>query len=628
MLDKKNYYLFMVLCATSTHIYCLAPYYSIRSQGVNAARELAGWSNKVNLCKDDIYGTVSAALEYTRSFKPHNITRCLFGPDIVSDICTCDSAIVISGSQTTDRGPADWLADYFGLPNDFKSIVAFKPRIQNFIADLDFYIGFDRWVPGLYFRLDFPITHTKWFMDMHETVSLTGSNAAPAGYYSGGSSPTTNLLSNFTEFITAAQTPTFNQTPVLTTPPTSFPASAFDPLQFAKISPCPINKAGIAEIRAALGWNWCCRNYHVGFNVRTAAPTGTKPKGVFLFEPIVGNGHHWELGAGITAHWDFWMCEDENRHAGLYFDVNITHLFKTKQRRTFDLKNKPNSRYMLAEKIGPSQLNPQLANPPFPAVQFQNEFSPVANLTTFNVNVSVAAQADLVLMLNYTDDYWSFDLGYNFWGRSCEKISSPHLLTTSCNTSCPSTAPVATFAENSWALKGDAFVIGFDPVGALPAGPVVPVSLAATENNATIHAGTNFPSSGTAAPAVITLAQTNPSIDNPLQAVANDGNTLLSQPFSSPFTHSSNPPLYISCTAIDFSGTRGTSNKLFTHVNYSWFDNCINWVPYFGIGAEVEFGNSGCKTKCNTSNNCSSNSCCNCSLSQWGLWVKAGVSFN
>ncbi len=96
-----------------------------------------------------------------------------------------------------------------------------------------------------------------------------------------------------------------------------------------------------------LGYNaWLEHDSHLGFEVRAAIPTGTLPTGEFLFEPVVGNGHHWELGAGFSGHILFWEDDDTDGTFGFYADANITHLFKNSQCRVFDLCNRTDSRYM------------------------------------------------------------------------------------------------------------------------------------------------------------------------------------------------------------------------------------------------------------------------------------------
>ena len=68
---------------------------------------------------------------------------------------------------------------------------------------------------------------------------------------------------------------------------------------------------------------------------------------------------------------------------------------------------------------------------------------------------------------------FQWDVGYNFWGRSCEQSR----ISTDC---CP-------VIPDTWALKGTAFVYGFDNDNSIS-----PVALAATDSGATIHGGSNL----------------------------------------------------------------------------------------------------------------------------------------
>ena len=110
---------------------------------------------------------------------------------------------------------------------------------------------------------------------------------------------------------------------------------------------------------------------------------------------------------------------------------------------------------MLAEKLGRpvnylrAGTTTTAATTTPPIAQFQGVFAPVANLTTVNVNVHSAIQADIVAMLNYSTPRWEFDFGYNFWARSCEKISLPALPTNDCCSN------LCTGDKDVWALKAD-----------------------------------------------------------------------------------------------------------------------------------------------------------------------------
>jgi hypothetical protein len=97
-------------------------------------------------------------------------------------------------------------------------------------------------------------------------------------------------------------------------------------------------------------------------------------------------------------------------------------------------------------------------------------------------------------------------------------------------------------------------------------------------------------------------------------------------------------PTFIKVEDLDLAAgrQRGISNKLFTHINYTWADHC-GWTPFIGVGGEVEWGrrdHSIAKVACTTHGcaqqhlTCKENCCHDFALSQWGVWLKGGVSFN
>jgi len=581
----------------------ITPYFSIRSQGRNSARFLSGWVNQTHkVVIDSVYGTLAITPEYTRSFRHNNISRCLFGDNLVD--CNDDLALTISGSRTTNRGEKDLLADYFYLPTDFKSTVTFKPVIDNFVIDFSFYLGLDAWTSGLYLCLDAPLTHTRWDLNMCEGIRNPGILADDPGYFLETSLDRNRLLENFTAFVNGNSIANAD-----------FSDTVFQQLRFAKISDeTKEDKTRLADLRIRFGWDFYqSSTAYAGINFQVAAPIGNRPRANFLFEPIVGNGHHWELGFGLNGRYGFWQQTDEECQASLIFDASITHLFKAKQKRTFDLANNGTlSRYMLVEKLD-TPVNNNLKGDGTPAVaQFKKEFAPVANISTLDVNVSAAIQADIVLMLNLTAGSLSWDLGYNFWGRSCEKvrIRSADIIV----------------EPDTWAIKGDAHVFGF--VGTTQEA----VALSATQSKATIHAGKNFPANGTTDPDEITAGKKNPNIDLPKPATGNDSMEgtdvlLLFAPGANNSAenqiNTSIQPIFLTEDDIKVNTalSRGLSNKIFTHFSYTWPKQTDNWIPYLGIGGEVEFAQHDKQA----SSPC--HSCPSCSISQWGAWIKGGFSF-
>lgn len=587
-------------CCTNS-VQPIAPYLSIRSQGVNAPRRLVGTLDYTHLpgtCSPAGYFSVTA--EATRTFDHKNINKTLFGTD-------CDhNQITISGSQVAQRGANDWLAEYFYLPPDYQSSLTFKPWITNFIVDMDLYVSLDQWWHNTYIALYAPFVHTRWDLEMQECIQNQGSQPYPSTYFSPDAIQRNQLQQNFTQYVNGVRLPAIVQ-PRSTASNSDKITIAMEPLERAQMSCSRKIHTGMAEIRLIAGWDFLmCDDAHMGLAIHLGAPTGNRPTGFYLFEPIIGNGHHWELGGGFNGHWNFWSNCDDTTHAGFYIDTVVTHLFNATQKRTFDLKGKPFSRYMLAERMGDmaftntsSTLSLNYAGftaaRPGPNSQFQDEFIPVANLTTITIDVGVDVQAELTAFFTLVHNCWSWDIGYNFWARTCDDISLK-----------PNKNPPL---PQSFSLKGDAFVFGLvqnDPNNAA-------VELSASESNATIHAGTNLSPSGNTS---FTAGATNPNIDNPIPAQT--PTTPLVNGVNGLQINTSVDPIFINIPQdLDAcaSRTSGMSSKIFAHMQYnSDPERHCAWVPFFGLGGEVEFAHRG-------------NGCLRTNVSQWGVWIKGGIAF-
>ncbi len=562
---------------------------NVRSQAFNAVRELAGWQNIIyRPAYDNHYFTMSVIPEYSHSFRSDEIANFLFG---------CRE-LIFSGSQVSDRGANDIMADYFGLPSDFKSVVQFSPKIVNFVMDLNWYIGLDEWVRGLYAKIHLPIVHTKWDLKLNECTTDSGTTftSYPAGY----------LAADVLELSTLTSGDT-----APTNVKTAFQGNAIfgdmrEPLKFGKIFGRQ-TETRVSELWLAVGYNvLLSERYHAGIGIRVAAPTGTLRKSQFLFEPIAGNDHHWEFGGEVSGHFRLWSREEHDQRVALYVDANITHMFGSKQKRSFDLKNNGNgSRYMLLQKIAsPSSglhigLTPNDTEAPN---QYQGRLVPAINKTTLDAKISVGVQVDVVVKASYKRDNWEFDLGYNLWARSSEHLDERNCI------------------ETGYALKGDAQLYGFTN----PAETAVALNV--TQSNATIHGGQAI-----ASPVFDSLdpgnfnknfEYMNINADN----IANASDTLgvaLYQltaedaarlGYSQLSVRTSSPAVILTdCDICEESALlpKAISHKLFGYVGYTpdWQDALI---PYIGGGAFVEFAHP--------------DTCDNSAVAQWGLWLKVGIA--
>ncbi|HLW73344.1 MAG TPA: hypothetical protein VKR54_04830 [Candidatus Babeliales bacterium] len=357
--------------------------FSPRSQDINAARDVVGWHPLIHRCDaEKNYSVLSFTPMYNQSLRPERIDLALFNSDTFS----------LSGSQIPGRaGTQELLADYFGLAPDFASNAFFKPLIRNLELDMALYIGFDTWVKGLYFQLRGPAVWTQWNLKLAESNIDEGTIPYPAGYMAEDA-----VIAPYNSFTQAMKG--------------LFPFGEVEQLKYGKI--CGAQKlSGLAALEMVLGYDFIRKDSsHVGFNFRASAPTGSRPKGEFFFEPRVGCGKHWQIGVGFTGHTRLWE-KDGQQELIMWVDANFTNMLKARQRRSFDFcQNGFFSRYILVKEFDQNGI-------------FTEVLLPAINITTLDCNVRVSIQVDMVFMFGYTYNNFVFDIGYNGWIRSREKIS-------------------------------------------------------------------------------------------------------------------------------------------------------------------------------------------------------------
>ena len=314
-------------------------YFGIRSQGANTARELIGWEELVyqpNICDSNF--VFSTSFEYQTSFKPDRIANYLFG----------SSELHFVGNAVPGRDNiynTQLVAENFGLPATFNQKLFIKPKIQNYIFDFDAYLGLGSLVKGLYLRLHAPLVLSKWSLFNSCYTSCENSSGendsqafAPAGAYGINSESILSPIpinSNLREALSG-----------------NVFGDMIEPWSYGKFNFDPNLACRLADLDLIMGWNfWDCEDSHIGGFFQFVAPTGNKANPTYIFSPVIGNGKHYEFGAGITAHSILWYgCADQS--IGVYFEGNVTHLFKNTQKRSFDFKNNgPLSRYLLLKEI-------------------------------------------------------------------------------------------------------------------------------------------------------------------------------------------------------------------------------------------------------------------------------------
>ncbi|HEV2601919.1 MAG TPA: hypothetical protein VGT41_06540 [Candidatus Babeliales bacterium] len=514
-------------------------FFSPRAHIADAARDLIGEHRFEHYDHSCLYTTGSITAEYARSYKPRRLAEHFFGTNFLH----------ITGSNVIGRSENNLLADYFGLSQTFSSVVHLDPVMSHVLFDFSFFAGYKNW----YFIMHAPLVWTHAKVLMNEIITNDGlTDPFPAGYM--GKNAITPVYGSFRAAIAGDTI-----------------YGDVQPLEFGKIICDGASQTKLADISLVVGYDLVNNDCgYAGFNLRGVIPTGSRSKSEIIFEPIVGNGHHGELGIGFASRGLIWEKEGIQR-ADVFFNFNVTHLFKSRQRRSFDFFNTDRldsqlssenpcnesgfgSRYILVKEFDENK-------------EYMGTTIPAINISTLNCDVSMAIQFDIALMFAYQYNSFNFDIGYNAFIRSRELISLHE----------------GQFPSNGYGFKGIQNL--YTP----------PVPLNTTQSNATIDGNVDQIAR---LPIDATFAEK--------QAALVDRNS----------------PILLQESDIDVESAASDmvlTHKIFWYAGHTWCHNaCSRVEPYLGFGAFVEFEGDRPKEMQPYKN----------AMAQWGLWLKGGFGWH
>ena len=525
-------------------------FFSPRPQGNNGVLNIVGWHPHIHRYHADCcYHDVMLTVGYQRSTRPDRIAAVLFGTDEFS----------VSGSEVILRTENDILADHFGLSTDFHSTVRVDPSIQSAVTTLSWYWGLDGICHGWYLMAHLPLVWTKWGLQFCETIHANSKNTDfPAGYMDVDPTPVgarslKQALAGGVKF-----------------------GDMQEPIKYGKVSG-QRTKGGLADVHLRLGWDFVNRQRgYAGLAGFVVIPTGNRPDSEFLFEPIVGNGRHWEVGATFSGRGLAWEADGE-QELNFFVDISFSQLLKARQRRSFDLRKPTDCQGVECDDKRPNWASRYMLFKVFEDGNYADRLTPVINHTTLHCDVSIAFQMDAVFMFGYTCGNFLFDVGYNGWIRSKEKINI-------CDTTCN---PDPTFPRNSFALKGIQDAIG----------------------NNTQHCAMLVEPTLTGFAFSLAPPPTPPTVTPPAEI---DQTRLADD----------DPPIFTSDALIDMrsaASSRVLTHKFFMHTGYTWCycDDQV-FVPFTGLGIEVEFEGINERGMERYSQN---------TLNQWRIWLQSGLRF-
>jgi hypothetical protein len=169
-------------------------------------------------------------------------------------------------------------------------------------------------------------------------------------------------------------------------------------------------KTAFGDIDVVVGYNFVAdEDKQFGIGLRVGAPSGNTPTAEYILEPVVGRGGNWAVGGQLCGNVRAWEGDSGDKSLNVYLDGHVMTLLKKKMNRSFDLKSKPGSKYMLAGT--------------FSGGVYQAKINNLINHTTLEAESKYNAMGDVTVGLCYETGNWAVDLGYNGWGHSAEKLT-------------------------------------------------------------------------------------------------------------------------------------------------------------------------------------------------------------
>ncbi len=283
--------------------------------------------------------------------------------------------LLVAGDDNIAALPVrDVRAEWLGINNsNFQGNLTVNPRQEQFGFVLEYSQDFKKWLDVMFIR-DMYISIIAPFCSTTNNLNLRQFNVANQG---------TEFPHNIVE--------AFNQ----------------PSWHFGKINPHKKRRTNLAELKILLGTSYESRDYlQVNYNSVLVIPIADKQHAEWFFDPVVGNNHHMGVGAALNIQAP--LNRDTTRVAFCFFlDLESTILIRNKQERTFDLRQKPWSRFLL--------MNEKTGYEPRTNV-------PGVNLMTYKAVIKPFNVVDFAMGWRTKTKHAEFEAGWGIWGHGYERI--------------------------------------------------------------------------------------------------------------------------------------------------------------------------------------------------------------
>lgn len=340
-----------------------------RPQSSDITLSMLRWHSHTNDEKKNFGGRLSLAPFYSHSVNGSDLGK----------------YFMFDGKNTLKIAAAD--ADVhpynFNLRSTYNGTISFSPKQEVFGVPVN-YFQHIKLLDGLYWSVRASVVHVANDPGLKETISANGTADYNGPFTFKNALAGHMLTSDWSE-----------------------------PFKYGKINGKQ-EKTGISDIDVKLGYTVLNdAGSKIALNVGVTLPTSNKPEAVYVFEPLLGNGKHWALGAGLDTTFSLWRSDNvDYRYLYVVVAGDYRYLFENTQMRTLELKGKNWGRFIRMRQENPSSAGNLLGNS-----------LPGINALTRSVKVTPGSQfdAEVALCLRVNRN-WHVGLGYNIWARGEESV--------------------------------------------------------------------------------------------------------------------------------------------------------------------------------------------------------------
>ncbi len=179
------------------------------------------------------------------------------------------------------------------------------------------------------------------------------------------------------------------------------------PLTHAKMGSLK-SRGGIADIETKLGFAFINqKNTFLKIGALATIQTGNRPTGEFIFDPVIGNGQHWEFGGFIDSKCKLWA----NNHYSVSFLANASCLYglTNTEKRTIGIQKNDGSPVPFSQYYAVGKT-------------LQRPLYPFANISTQDLEITPGVHCQALANLALTFKNIAIDFGYNLFAKQRENV--------------------------------------------------------------------------------------------------------------------------------------------------------------------------------------------------------------